>query len=76
MRNSWTALDVDKRKNSALAAARRVAKLPPNQVRDLKRVLNRACHMDAEGAMALETEACVRGFLDPATAKRIAGLGH
>lgn len=72
---AWKVVPEAKLMDEALAAARRVAKLPPNQVRDLKRVLNRACHMDAESAMALETEACVRGFLDPATAKRIAGLG-
>lgn len=51
-----------------------IAELPRGQVRDLKRVLNRACHLDAEGAMALESEAALRGFLDPATAGRIAAF--
>ena len=59
----------------AMATAKRILELPQAQVRDLKRVVNRACHLDAEAAMALETEATVRGFLDPATAKRIAGFG-
>lgn len=72
---AWKVVPEAKLMDEALATARRVAKLPTNQVRDLKRVLNRACHLDAEGAMALETDACVRGFLDPATAERIAGLG-
>ena len=57
--------------NETLDAARRIAQLPHGAVSDLKRVLNRACHLDAEGAMALETEATVRGFLDPKTAERV-----
>lgn len=55
----------------ALKAAERIVELPEGAVRDLKRVMNRACHLDAEGAMALETDATVSGFLDPATAARI-----
>ncbi len=54
-----------------MAAAARIAQLPEQAVRDLKRVINRACHLDAEAAMQLETDATVRGFLDPATAIRI-----
>ena len=49
--------------------------LPEHAVGHLKRVLNRACMLDAEGAMALETEATVRGFLHPETAGIIAELG-
>lgn len=60
----------------AEATARRIAALPVGAVRDLKRVLNRACHLDAEGAMALETDATVRGFLDPETAARIGAFGE
>ena len=60
----------------AQAVAARIAALPPRQVADLKRVINRACHLDLEGAMALETEATVRGFLDPETAARIAPFGR
>ena len=59
----------------ALATAERILELPRAQVRDLKRVVARACHLDVEAAMALETEATLRGFLDPETAKRIAGFG-
>jgi enoyl-CoA hydratase/carnithine racemase len=57
--------------SQTLEAAKRIVELPCEAVQDLKRVLNRACHMDAEGAMTLETDATVRGFLDPATAERI-----
>jgi enoyl-CoA hydratase/carnithine racemase len=59
----------------AQSAARRIADLPAAQVRDLKRVINRAAALDVEGAMALETDATVRGFLDPETAARIARFG-
>ncbi|HUI18477.1 MAG TPA: enoyl-CoA hydratase/isomerase family protein, partial [Alphaproteobacteria bacterium] len=60
---------------SADEAARRIAALPPKQVSDLKRVINRACHLDLEAALALETEATVRAFLDPETRARVAKFG-
>lgn len=55
----------------ALALARRIAALPSGPVRALRRILT------AEGlkaAMAAETEATVRAFLDPETARRVAGF--
>jgi aryl-alcohol dehydrogenase-like predicted oxidoreductase len=52
----------------ALALARRIASLPPGPVRDLRRILARRSGGGLEGAMAAETEATVRGFLDPKTA--------
>jgi len=54
-----------------LAMAARIAELPELAVSDLKRVINRACDLDVEAAMKLETDATVRGFLDPSTAERI-----
>jgi len=60
----------------AHALAARIAALPQGAVRDLKRVLDKAATLDAEGAMALETAATVRGFLDPETAGRIAAFGE
>ena len=54
--------------------AKRIADLPQGAVRDLKRTLNKSATLDAEGAMALEVAATVRGFLDPETARRIAGF--
>ena len=60
---------------SAAETAKRIAALPPKQVSDLKRVINRACHLDLEAALALETEATVRAFLDPATRARVAKFG-
>ena len=57
---------------AAEATARRIAALPPRQVSDLKRTLARATDRDLEATLALETEATVRGFLDPETAARAA----
>ena len=59
----------------AHATAARIAALPQAAVSDLKRVLNRAGSLDVEGALALETEATVRRFLDPETAERVKGFG-
>jgi enoyl-CoA hydratase/carnithine racemase len=57
----------------ALALARRIAALPAGSVRDLKRILARPAG-DLEAALAAETEATVRGFLDPETPKRVAAF--
>jgi len=59
----------------ALALARRIAALPPGPVRDLRRILARGSAGGLEAAMAAETEATIRGFLDPETAKRVAAFG-
>jgi enoyl-CoA hydratase/carnithine racemase len=58
----------------ALALARRIAALPPGPVRDLRRILARHSGKGLEAAMAAETEATIRGFLDPETAKRAAAF--
>lgn len=60
----------------ALAVANRIASLPERAVRDMKAVLNKATYADVETAMALETDAAVRGSMDPATADRIAKFGQ
>ncbi len=59
----------------ALALARRIAALPAGPVRDLRRILARRTGGGLDAAMAMETAATVRGFLDPETAKRIATFG-
>jgi enoyl-CoA hydratase/carnithine racemase len=59
----------------ALALARRIAALPPGPVRALRRILARQSVGGLEAAMAAETEATIRGFLDPETAKRAAAFG-
>jgi enoyl-CoA hydratase/carnithine racemase len=58
----------------ALALARRLAALPPGPLSDLRRILARPGGGGLEAAMAAETEATVRGFLDPETAGRIAAF--
>lgn len=58
----------------ALALARRIAALPPGPVCDLRRILAGRSSEGLEAALAAETEATMRGFLDPATAGRVAGF--
>lgn len=60
---------------AATALARRLAALPSGPVRDLRRILARPDGAGLERAMAAETAATVRGFLDPETARRIARFG-
>lgn len=62
--------------DAAMDLAKRIVALPEGSVRDLKRVVNRAYHLDADGAMALETDAAVRGFIDPESAERAAEFGR
>jgi enoyl-CoA hydratase/carnithine racemase len=59
----------------ALTLARRIAALPRGPVRDLRRILARRTGAGLEAAMSAETDATVRGFLDPETATRVAAFG-
>jgi enoyl-CoA hydratase/carnithine racemase len=59
----------------ALALARRIAALPRGPVRDLRRILARHSGAGLAAAMSAETDATVRGFLDPETVKRVAAFG-
>jgi enoyl-CoA hydratase/carnithine racemase len=68
----WKVVEDGAVRSEALALARRIAALPAGPVRDLRRIL--ADHATLDAAMAAETDATVRGFLDPATARRIAGF--
>lgn len=60
---------------SAIELAGRIAALPSGPVRDLRRIFARRDGAGLEAAMAAETAATVRGFLDPETAERIAKFG-
>lgn len=60
---------------TAIALAKRLAALPEGPVRDLKRILARRQGGGLEAAMAAETDATVRGFLDPETATRVGAFG-
>jgi enoyl-CoA hydratase/carnithine racemase len=55
---------------AAVDLAKRLAALPRERVANLRRILARREGLAA--AMAQETEATVKGFLDPETAKRVA----
>ncbi len=57
----------------AIRVARRIADLPERPVKDLKGVLTKLS-FGLQEAMAEETEATVRGFLDPESAKRVASF--
>ncbi|MBS0562323.1 MAG: enoyl-CoA hydratase/isomerase family protein [Proteobacteria bacterium] len=59
----------------AMALARRIAALPRGPVRDLRRILARRDPAGLAAAMQAETDATVRGFLDPDTARRIREFG-
>jgi enoyl-CoA hydratase/carnithine racemase len=68
---AWRLVPEDELFTEAEAVAGRIAELPAGAVRDLKRVINRACYLDLEGALLLETEAAVRGLTDPEATERI-----
>ncbi len=72
---AWRVVPEDRIFEEARSVAERIAALPERQATDLKRVINRACHLDIEAAMSLETDATVRSFLDPDTAGRVAAFG-
>ncbi len=73
---AWRVVADDQLMAEAQAVASHIANLPERAVRDMKRVLNKATYADVETAMALETDAAVRGITDPATADRIARFGQ
>ena len=57
---------------NTLALAQRIAALPRERLSDLRRILARRTGAGLDTAMAQETEATVKGFLDPESAKRVA----
>jgi enoyl-CoA hydratase/carnithine racemase len=71
----WKVVPDNALMSEAVALAQRIAALPPGRVRDLRRILARRAGAGLEAAMAAETDATVRGFLDPETAERIAAFG-
>ena len=71
----WQVVALDALMGSAVALARRIAALPRGPVRDLRRILARRTGAGLEAAMSAETDATVRGFLDPETVKRVSAFG-
>ncbi len=72
---AWKVVPDEELVARAEETARRIAELPKSAVYDLKRVLNQVNLADLENALALETEATVRGILDPETKKRVSTFG-
>jgi phenylacetate-CoA ligase len=60
--------------DEALALARRIAALPPEAVHALRRCLVPPAEL--ETALAAETDATLRGFLDPETARAFGAIGE
>jgi enoyl-CoA hydratase/carnithine racemase len=55
----------------AQAVARKLAALPPLSVRAMRRTLYRTAMTDLATALQLESDATVKGFLDPETTRRL-----
>jgi enoyl-CoA hydratase/carnithine racemase len=70
----WKVVPDEALMREAHALARRIAALPSGPVRDLRRILARRSDAGLEAAMMAETDATVRGFLDPDTIKRVAAF--
>lgn len=68
---AWRVVAEDEVFALAHNTAKHIAKLPGTAVRDLKRVLNEINSDDLERTLTLETEATVRGIIDPETKKRV-----
>ena len=66
----WQVVDPDMVDDEARALAQRIAALPVGPVGDLKQALREAADTNLEGAMAIETQATLKGFLDPDSAQR------
>ena len=72
---AWRVVPDDHLMDEARTVAGKIAALPQAAVSDMKRTLARTASMDIEAAIALETEATLRGFLDPETTERIKQFG-
>jgi len=68
---AWRVVDDDHLMHEARDVALKIAVLPQAAVQDMKATLRSTAQSDLKSAMALETEATVRGFLDPETIDRI-----
>ena len=77
-RRSTTSVDVvpdDALMARAVDLAKRLAALPVGPVRDLRRIFARPDGAGLNRALTAETEATVRGFLDPETVRRVSAFG-
>ncbi len=66
---AWRVAPDDRLQFQAIEIAERLAHLPVLSARAMKRVLNKAASSDLIRAMQLETDATVKGFMDPETTR-------
>ena len=66
---AWRVVPDDQLQSAAHDVASRLAELPSLAASAMKRVLNQTASTDLRGALRLETEATVAGFLDPETTR-------
>lgn len=68
---AWKVVPDDELRATAQDTAARLAALPQNAIRRMKKALNASAVSDIERALHEETEATIAGFLDPETSTRI-----
>jgi enoyl-CoA hydratase/carnithine racemase len=68
---AWRVVPDDLLMQEALSVAHRLAALPEPAVRSMKRVLRKTATSDLEAALELETDAAMKGFLDPLTTRLV-----
>lgn len=68
---AWRVVPAATLRDEALGVAQRLAALPQDAVRRMKRALNISAVNDIERALQVETRATVEGFLDPETTRRL-----
>ena len=68
---AWRVVEDDDLLDEAQSVARQLSQQPPLALKAMKRVLNQSAMNDIKQALELETEATIRGFLDPETTERL-----
>lgn len=71
---AWKIAPTEKLEDEAIGTARRLAGVPQQALRRMKRVLALTANSDFERALSLETDATVAGFLDPEATRRLAAF--
>ena len=72
---AWRVVPDDELKSTAHEVASRLARLPSLAASAMKRVLNQTASTDLSGALRLETDATIAGFLDPETTRLLKDFG-
>ncbi len=72
---AWRVVPDDELQSAALEVATRLAQLPSLAASAMKRVLNQTSSNDLAGALRLETDATIAGFLDPETTRLLKDFG-